>query len=1183
MKKTRYHILLFVLSLLSSIATAQEERTVEIDVKSIKSWIANAPEEFSKKAISTAILIDLPLLNGETIPIKVLESPMIVNGKTDIRTYSFVGFDDPNYHGRLMVSARGMDAHIFTPNGRQIIQPVNWGGVAHRIQEVTGEYPHLENDAQYSDEFSHRHASEGVRHKHEATARNMMTTSYNIGATIRKFRMHVISDREYALAVLDGATLNRANVFTAITAAVNGMNAIYQKEMAVMLTLDESIQTIYLGANPAGFAAGGGANNPSWLTESLQHHVHLENNTTSDGSGGTNVMVPRNSYDVGHLFSGRVSGNQGEGGGGAAFLEGVCNDAIVNELGPFKAGGGSGMPDPEGGEWIDLLSHEFTHQFNADHTWSGNSGNCTADQFSGGAFAVEPGSGSTIVSYNAICPFPNPNNPPTGKDNDNIPNPGNTSYYHTISIKQVDDWIKSATATCETEMSSDNQVPNPDKATPNCTANYTIPPRTPFSITGSATDGNTPLSELTYCWEQMDTAANRFDPIDGPTLKAGAGSFYPIFRSFAPVSSATRVFPQWSTIVSGNYNGDAQNAATLTQSNWQGELLPESTGTINLRLTVRDNNTTAGGVEFDDVELTVAGTVPFAVTSQNSNPAAVNANSQMTVTWDKAGTDAAPFNYANVTIKLSVDGGLTYPYNLGTTANDGTEDITIPSGIPGTTKARVMVECGVSCFSFFDINNADFTIINSGCAPNGATFTGSSDATANVGDASLNLSLMPVYGTTLSSKTLNLTNTSPVMELTLNDGGNCNNNFSETNPYQPLEFYAPSTGNFTISQSGVTIPFSVMNLYNDSFDAANTCSNWLASSEGTSISGGNPISNIALVSGKKYVLVLSSSNFGSGNTGAATINFSPTVVENGAPNPGVNYTYTYVAVDTNNVISKIDANADFRSLTGGGSMYTVYGLSVLNTDLATVNGLAGQNFSVLGNGTYCVNLSTNTIKLTINGSSSPTGQGEGTCLAGDEVLPTEIPNSAGTYTYRSSTTLMNNGMVEIESGYNVSFLAGTSVTLKNGFHAKANSTFLAKIEACSPFVPNQPDIKVYRYSPKTKDALVEVTNTTTTLADQSIAGEIFPNGDAQTIDFKIAPNPSNLFTNLNFDLPTASQVNLTVFDMNGKVVKSILRNTSMTKGRHQIQYTPSDIRGGMYYVVLQASEQVATQKMILIR
>ena len=83
------------------------------------------------------------------------------------------------------------------------------------------------------------------------------------------------------------------------------------------------------------------------------------------------------------------------------------------------------------------------------------------------------------------------------------------------------------------------------------------------------------------------------------------------------------------------------------------------------------------------------------------------AGSTQTVTWDVAGTDAAPVSATNLKISLSTDGGHTYPEVLADrTPNDGTEPVVMPN--VGTEEARIKVEAVGNVF--FDVSNEDFTI-----------------------------------------------------------------------------------------------------------------------------------------------------------------------------------------------------------------------------------------------------------------------------------------------------------------------------------------------------------------------------------------------------------------------------------------------------------------------------------------
>ena len=78
------------------------------------------------------------------------------------------------------------------------------------------------------------------------------------------------------------------------------------------------------------------------------------------------------------------------------------------------------------------------------------------------------------------------------------------------------------------------------------------------------------------------------------------------------------------------------------------------------------------------------------------------------MTWDVAGTDAAPVNAANVKISLSTDGGHTYPIVLAaSTPNDGSQSVAFRTS--PRSGARIKIEAVGNVF--FDVSNADFTIL----------------------------------------------------------------------------------------------------------------------------------------------------------------------------------------------------------------------------------------------------------------------------------------------------------------------------------------------------------------------------------------------------------------------------------------------------------------------------------------
>jgi trimeric autotransporter adhesin len=130
---------------------------------------------------------------------------------------------------------------------------------------------------------------------------------------------------------------------------------------------------------------------------------------------------------------------------------------------------------------------------------------------------------------------------------------------------------------------------------------------------------------------------------------------------------------------------------------------------LNFRLIVRDSRHDGGGIGSAATQLILAhGAGPFLVTSQSAEGTTWRAGSTETVTWDVAGTDAAPVSAANVRISLSLDGGWTYPHVLAeSTPNDGTAQVVVPNA--DTAEARVKIEAVGNVF--FDVSDRDFRIM----------------------------------------------------------------------------------------------------------------------------------------------------------------------------------------------------------------------------------------------------------------------------------------------------------------------------------------------------------------------------------------------------------------------------------------------------------------------------------------
>ena len=83
------------------------------------------------------------------------------------------------------------------------------------------------------------------------------------------------------------------------------------------------------------------------------------------------------------------------------------------------------------------------------------------------------------------------------------------------------------------------------------------------------------------------------------------------------------------------------------------------------------------------------------------------------------------------------------------------------------------------------------------------------------------------------------------------------------------------------------------------------------------------------------------------------------------------------------------------------------------------------------------------------------------------------------------------------------------------------------------------------------------------------------------------PNPFNPITSLRYDLPSDGLVNITIYDMMGRIVKTLV-NGSQTAGFKSVQWNATNDRNepvsaGLYLYTIQAGEFRQTKKMILLK
>ncbi len=620
-------------------------------------------------------IISLPNTEGQLEQFEVFEAsnfePALQAQFPDIRAFSGKGITDRYATLKLSISPQGIQTMVFrTDKENEFIEPYSNDHTVYAVFKSKRQPSALPWRCSTPDE----QLSSGLN---QQVNNNVVARSTS---DLKTMRLAQSVTAEYSNYFGATSSSQVSLVLAAVNATLTRCNGVYEKDLAVHLNLVANTTSVfYYNASsdpysPASSGAGGAWNN------------ELQSTLTS--------VIGEANYDIGHLFG--ASG----GGGNAGCIGCICTN---NQKGKGFTSPADGIPEGDNFD-VDYVVHEVGHQMGANHTFSMSN--------EGTGVNKEPGSGITIMGYAGI----------TSQDLA----PHSIDIYHQASIAQIQSNLSTKTCPVTTSIGANNATP-----VVNAGSNFTIPISTPFALTGSATDANAG-DALTYCWEQNDNASS--SQTGASSVASATKSTGPNWITFSPTTSPTRYFPKMSTIlagglISGPLSGGDAGANT--------EALSSVSRTLNFRLTVRDNavfSSTApvsvGQTNFDDMVVTVTNSSgPFSVTAPNTNVSWAG-NSSQTITWAVANTTAAPVSCANVKISISTNGGTSFTTLVASTANDGSEVVTIPN--TPTTTARIKIEAVGNIF--FDISNTNFTITTgAGCgAPAGLNASSITTTSATV-------------------------------------------------------------------------------------------------------------------------------------------------------------------------------------------------------------------------------------------------------------------------------------------------------------------------------------------------------------------------------------------------------------------------------------------------------------------
>ena len=600
-----------------------------LNLEQMKQKLQLAPSRNSGTASN--VVIQFPDADGKLKEFRIYEAsvmhPVLAAKYNELQTYVGQGVTNPNEIIRISTTVFGFHAMTFTDKGVQYIDPYTrdlQNYIVYRKQDATSDIRReclVENTLSEADMYD-------IENNAKISDSKFRTYRLAMACTIEYSAFHI------SAAGLNAGTLQqkKAAVLSAIVVSMERINGVYERDLSLEMQLIPNNDVLI-------FITSDNFNNNNAQT------LINQSQTVIDGAIGSA------NYDIGHTVS--------TGGGGLAQKPSVCTTT--------KARGITGSSSPVGDPFdIDYVAHEMGHQFGADHTFNGIGGSCSTGTRSGG-YAVEPGSGSTIMAYAGICAPVNVQN-------------GSDSYFHAVSLTQMVSHISNG-GNCAAQVPNGNLPPVVSAG-----SNYTIPNGTAFVLKGTATDTNN--ATLTYAWEQTNNNIS----IQPPVATATGG---PNFRSIAPSLSSDRYMPRIQDVLNNNLSPV-----------W--EVIPTVARTMNFALTVRDNETQNGGqTARANMSVTFSSVGPFKVTSQNTPQLVLPSNSAQTITWDVAGTTANNINTSMVNILLSTDNGETFSTILAeNTANDGSEVITLPNLT--APNCRIMIQAVGNIF--YALNQSNIAI-----------------------------------------------------------------------------------------------------------------------------------------------------------------------------------------------------------------------------------------------------------------------------------------------------------------------------------------------------------------------------------------------------------------------------------------------------------------------------------------
>ncbi|MCX6156851.1 MAG: M14 family zinc carboxypeptidase [Ignavibacteriae bacterium] len=220
---------------------------------------------------------------------------------------------------------------------------------------------------------------------------------------------------------------------------------------------------------------------------------------------------------------------------------------------------------------------------------------------------------------------------------------------------------------------------------------------------------------------------------------------------------------------------------------------------------------------------------------------------------------------------------------------------------------------------------------------------------------------------------------------------------------------------------------------------------------------------------------------------------------------------------------------------------------------------------------------------------SPTHSFKGVCLTNTVSQMISVPLNVSSY---PAVYLNWYQKYALETGYDMGFVDvsgnnGTSWTRIATFNGLDSSTWKLQSFNISSIVNGSTNMLV-RFRDSCDSGVnwdgwyVDNINVT---AFQTVPTSVGNNGGVLPVKYELNqnyPNPFNPVTKINFALPKDGFVKITIFDLLGREVRTLV-NESKTAGYYSVDFSGENLSSGFYFYKMESASYVETKKMMLIK